>query len=132
MGMVRFREGGRSASAFINPPRPQQRHRRLGVVDLPARRLLHGHLERYALDVEDLVVLQLLLRLLEAGGEEEPDLLVGEAGGGPDPAEGLQLRRAVADLLLGLAAGAGLGGLAAVELAGGDLQEPAASGVAVL
>src|SRR5829696_7411557 len=101
-------------------------------MDLAAEGLLDGLVERHLLDREHLVVFQALLGELEAGGEVQPDLLVGEAGGGPDPAEGLELAGAVAGLLLGFAGGAGLGRLAAVELAGRDLEEPAAGGVAVL
>jgi hypothetical protein len=83
-------------------------------------------------DREDLVRFEPLFRLLEAGGEEEPDLLVGEAGSGPDPAEGLEAGGVVADLLSRFAGGAGLRRLAAVELAGGNLEQPAAGRVAVL
>src|SRR5690349_17212451 len=108
------------------PPRPEQCAHRLAVVDLPPRRLLDRFRQGYALDREDLVVAQGLPRLLEIGCEVQPDLLVGEAGGGPDPAEGFELAGAVADLLFGFAESAGFRLLAGIELAGGDLQEVAA------
>jgi len=60
--------------------------------------------------------------------EEQPDPLVGEAGRGPDPAERHQLARADARFLLAFARGADLGSFARVELAGGDLEQPVATG----
>src|SRR5688500_9991302 len=129
---ARGRGTGRGGMGSNLPRRPQQRAHRLAVVDLAADGLVHGVFEGEALQLEHLVLVEALAGLFEPLGEEEPDLLVAEAGGGPDPAQRLELGRAEAGLLLGLADRAGLRLLVLLQLARGDFQEPAARGVAVL
>ncbi len=68
----------------------------------------------------------------EIASQIEPDLFIGESGSRPDPAEGDQFPRPVADFLLQLASRAHLWRLARVQLPCRHLQQPAASRVSVL
>ena len=68
----------------------------------------------------------------EVESQEQPDPLVGESRGGPDPAHRHQAAGPEAGLFLDFAGGALLGWLAAVELSRRHLQQPAARRVTVL
>ena len=110
----------------------QQRDQRLPLADLAA---LH-HPDR--LVQREGRRLDLLVRLgagrdgLEAGRPEEVHHLVAEAGRRPEDEEGLDGRRAEADFLLQLPAGAFLGRLARVAPAGRQLPHEGVHRVAVL
>src|SRR5204863_9167582 len=88
---------------------------RLALADLAA--VDHGHQlgQRERADLDPLVVVPLRRRWLEAGAAEDVHGLVAEAGGRVEERDLLEVAGTVPDLLLQLALGGRLRGLAGVE-----------------